>query len=121
MRTLLARQGFNDVPRDDTSMWNFVLGDDKGRLVDVHAIVFDAEGNGLYGPPEKSVLYPALSLTGMGTITNHPVKCISAEYMVKFHAGYKLDQNDFHDVSALCERFGIKLPEAHRKMIKEKA
>jgi lincosamide nucleotidyltransferase A/C/D/E len=30
--------------------------------------------------------------------------------MVKFHSGYELDENDYHDVSALCERFGMTLP-----------
>jgi len=38
------------------------------------------------------------------------VKCISPEWMVKFHSGYELDGNDYRDVSALCERFGIALP-----------
>lgn len=121
MRTLLARQGFKDVTRDDTSTWNFVLGDSKGRLVDVHAIVFDEKGNGLYGPPKKGIMYPALSLTGIGTIHNHSVKCISAEYMVTFHSGYTLEENDFHDVTALCERFDIELPLEYREMVKGKA
>jgi lincosamide nucleotidyltransferase A/C/D/E len=29
---------------------------------------------------------------------------------VKFHTGYKLDENDYHDVKVLCQRFGIKMP-----------
>ncbi len=110
LRELLEAQGYGDVPRDDTSAWNFVLGDSRGRLVDVHAVVFDAEGNGLYGPPERGVMYPAGSLTGMGDLDGYAVKCISAEYMVKFHTGYKLRESDFHDVSALCARFGIDTP-----------
>jgi len=39
LRDLLHSQGYRNVERDDTSAWNFVLGDNKGRLVDVHAIV----------------------------------------------------------------------------------
>ena len=39
-----------------------------------------------------------------------PVRCISPEWMVKFHSGYRLDENDYHDVKALCQRFGITLP-----------
>lgn len=113
LREFLERQGYLDVPRDDTSPWNFVLGDNSGRLVDVHAIVFDAEGNGLYGPPEKGVMYPAVSLTERGVIDRVPVKCISPEYMVKFHTGYELRESDFHDVAALCERFGIDYPEEY--------
>ena len=48
-RTISAK-GYTDIPRDDTSAWNFVLGDDRGHLVDVHAVVFDEHGNGMYGP-----------------------------------------------------------------------
>jgi lincosamide nucleotidyltransferase A/C/D/E len=31
--------------------------------------------------------------------------------MVKFHSGYPLDENDYRDVRALCNRFGIPLPD----------
>lgn len=121
LRELLRVQGYKDVARDDTRAWNFVLGDDEGHMIDIHAIVFDEKNNGLYGPPEKSVMYAALSLTGNGIIDGHPVRCISAEYMVKFHAGYTLDENDRKDVTALCKRFNIPLPEEYREMAKEKA
>lgn len=110
LRELLEALGYEDRERDDTSAWNFVLGDNAGHEVDVHAITFDDEGNGLYGPKEKGVMYPAASLTGTGTVNGHAVKCISAEYLVKFHTGYELDENDYRDVSALCERFGIDYP-----------
>jgi hypothetical protein len=30
--------------------------------------------------------------------------------MVKFHTGYRPDKNDYRDVKALCQRFGIDLP-----------
>ena len=79
LRELLAARGYKDVPRDDTSAWNFVLGDDQGREVDVHAIVFDRDGNGLYGPAEKGAMYPAAALTGTGAINGQVVECISAE------------------------------------------
>ena len=111
LRELLEAQGYQDVERDDTSAWNFVLGTGDGRLIDVHAIVFDQIGNGLYGPIEKGVMYPAASLTGQGTILAFPVKCISPEYMVQFHTGYKPDENDKKDVRALCEKFKIDVPE----------
>jgi lincosamide nucleotidyltransferase A/C/D/E len=35
--------------------------------------------------------------------------------MVKFHAGYELDENDYHDVSVLCVRFGIALPDEYKR------
>ncbi len=114
-RELLEAQGYTDVERDDTSAWNFVLGDDKGHEIDFHAFVFDDKGNGLYGPIEKGVMYPAASLSGTGTINGHTVRCISPEYMVKFISPwlYKLREKDFKDVSALCERFGIDYPEEY--------
>ncbi|MEX2162384.1 MAG: hypothetical protein WD751_10790 [Anaerolineales bacterium] len=112
LREHLAREDYTDRPRDDTSPWNFVLGDGAGRLIDVHAIVFDEEGNGLYGPVEQGVMYPAESLTGIGEIGGHTVRCISAAWLVKFHSGYTLCENDYRDVSALCEKFSLPLPEA---------
>jgi lincosamide nucleotidyltransferase A/C/D/E len=110
LREILEGKGYRDVERDDTSAWNFVLGDDDRHLVDVHAITFDVNRNGLYGPVEMGIMYPAGSLTGVGTIGGLKVKCISAEYMVKFHMGYSLREVDFQDVSALCTRFGIDYP-----------
>lgn len=37
---------------------------------------------------------------------------LSPEWAVKFHSGYKLKEKDLRDVSALCGKFGIRLPEA---------
>ena len=105
IRALLEARGYRDVPRDDTWECNFVLGDARGRQIDVHSYTFDAEGNLVYGVP-----YPSDSLTGNGRILWHRVQCISPEWLVKFHTGYQLDENDYHDVRALCEHFGIEMP-----------
>lgn len=120
LRQLLESQGYGDIARDDTSPWNFVLGDGNGHEVDVHAVVFDSEGNGLYGPVEKGVMYPAASLSATGVIDGRSVKCIGAEYIVRFHTGYSPRERDFRDVSALCERFGLDYPEeyAHLKKVR---
>lgn len=115
LRELLKARGYKDVERDDTKPWNFVLGDASGHEIDVHVIVFDAEGNGRYGPIEKGVMYPADSLTGTGTIDGHTVKCISAEWTIKFHSGYARKDQDVKDVAALCDRFGIEYPEEYAK------
>ncbi len=114
-RKLLEDQGYADVLRDDTSDWNFVLGDDQEHLVDVHVIVFDDKKNGIYGPVERGMMYPAASLTGTGVIDDHKVRCISPEYLVQFHSGYELQESDYRDVSALCERFGIDLPQEYER------
>lgn len=55
-------------------------------------------------------MYPSASLTGSGAIDGRPVKCISPEFLVKFHSGYELDDNDLEDVAALCNRYGIDNP-----------
>ena len=110
---LLEKLGYQNVPRDDTKPWNFVLGDGKSREIDFHVIVIDDKGNGIYGPPEKGEMYPADALVGLGRIKKHPVKCIASEYMVKFHSGYKLRESDYQDIDALCKKFGIALPEEY--------
>ena len=109
---LLEAHGYKDVPRDDTRDCNFVLGDDEGHEVDIHSYTFDAHGKIVFG-----VEYPLASLTGTGSIQGYVVKCISAEWQVKFHAGYELDEDDYHDVSALCERFGIALPDEYARFM----
>ena len=114
IRSLLEERGYTDVPRDDTWECNFVLGDDKGRQIDIHSYTFDAQGKQLYG-----VAYPFDSLTGEGSIEGQRVKCISPEWLVKFHAGYTLDENDYHDVRALCRRFGIKMPVEYEEFVRK--
>jgi len=105
LRQLLAARGYKDVSRNDSWECNFVMGDGKGHEVDVHSYTYDAHGKLVFG-----VEYPFGSLTGTGLIQGYLVKCITPEWMVKFHVGYELDENDYRDVSALCERFGIALP-----------
>ena len=116
LRALLEAHGYKDVPRDDTRDCNFVMGDEQGHEVDVHSYTFDAQGTLVFG-----VEYPFDSLTGTGTIQGYSVKCISAEWMVKFHSGYELDENDYHDVSARCERFGMALPAEYERFTRESA
>jgi lincosamide nucleotidyltransferase A/C/D/E len=38
------------------------------------------------------------------------VACISPEWLVAFHTGYDVDEQDWADVRALCDRFGIGIP-----------
>lgn len=115
LREFLEARGYKNVPQDDTREENFVLGDKQGHLVDVHVIVFDEKGNGIYGPKENGKMFPVGSLTGRGIIDGLTVRCISPKFLVKFHSGYELDADDYHDVSLLCEKFGIPLPEDFKK------
>lgn len=105
----LRAQGYDDVARGDTSPWNFVLG--RGEIeIDLHVIDIDGDGNGHLGPKD---VYPAESLTGRGRVGDREVDCISAEWMVRFHTGYDVDEDDWADVSALCAEFGIAVPPAY--------
>ncbi len=123
LREVLGARGYKDVERDDTSAWNFVSGDSKGHQVDVHAVIFDENGNGLYGPVERGTMFPAASLTGTGKVNGRAVKCISAEYMVKFISLwlYKHRDKDFNDVFALCDKFHLEYPEELLKIQNKKA
>ena len=114
LREVLAARGFAQVPRDDTEAWNFVLGDHTGLEIDVHAFTLDENGDGVYGPPDNGDYYRADALTGEGVIEGRRVRCISAGWLVRFHDGYELGETDRRDVAALCECFGMALPERFR-------
>jgi len=109
LREILAAMGFGPMPRPDTRECNFVLVDAKGREVDVHSYALDENGNNTYG-----VEYRAEHFTGTGVINGRSVRCIAPEWLVKFHSGYELDENDHRDVRLLCEKFGIPIPDEHK-------
>ena len=115
IRRLVAERGFTDIPRDDTRDCNFVMGDEQGHLVDFHTFSYDNQGNLNFGLP-----YPLDSLTGNGMIAGYPVRCISPEWLVRFHTGYLVDENDYQDVKAVCEKFEIVIPEDYQSFGKKK-
>ncbi|MBI5151319.1 MAG: alpha/beta fold hydrolase [Candidatus Pacebacteria bacterium] len=110
---LLEKKGYHRVKRGDETDWNFIVGDSEARFVDFHIINLDKQGNGIYGPAEKGQMYYAEALTGKGKIGNLEIHCISPEWMVKFHTGYKLRAQDYLDVTQLCKKFGLELPEEY--------
>lgn len=105
IRRILKLHGYHDIPRDDSHEYNFVMGDENGHILDIHTYHFDESGNLV-----KGLDYPFDSLNGKGMVGGSPVRCITLDWMVKFHSGYQLDENDYRDVKALCEQFGIPLP-----------
>lgn len=112
----LRAQGYGPVARDDTRPWNFVLGDHAGHEIDFHVVVLDAVGRGAYGPPELGDAYPAGALAGHGMVSGRPVECVAPEWLVRFHTGYNLAAKDLADVTALCARFQIPLPDEYARL-----
>lgn len=114
LREILSGKGYKQVRED--SQWNFVLADDNGHEVDVHAFIYDDAGNIVEG-----VMYPTESLTGTGTIDGYTIRCISPEHMVQFLAPWihKWPGKYLQAVSELCEKFGIELPEEHTRFTTE--
>jgi lincosamide nucleotidyltransferase A/C/D/E len=88
-----------------------VLVDAGGRQVDLHPVVFDADGNGwqdLGGGAWGA--YPADGLAGGGTVGGRQVRCLTPELQVRHHLGYPLGATDRHDLALLAERFGVAVP-----------
>ena len=111
--SFFEENAYQDVPRDDSSNWNFVMGNGEGEI-DVHVMTLDAEGNGIYGPVKRGISYPAYAFECLGSIAGLKVRCISAEYHLVSHTGYALRDKDFHDVGRLCERFGLEPPNDYK-------
>jgi lincosamide nucleotidyltransferase A/C/D/E len=113
----LERRKYRPVPRDDTRPWNFVLGDDAGHEVDFHVIAIDDSGRGRYGPPGAAdASYEPEALAWTGEIDGRPVACMPPAWLVRWHTGYPLDADDLADVTALCERFAIPLPDEYVRL-----
>lgn len=105
LREILRDRGFEELGRPDSWECNFVLKDKNGLLIDVHTYELNEYGENIFGVP-----YQGIQLTGTGSINGYLVKCISPEWMMKFHTGYTLDENDYHDVVVLARKFGLPIP-----------
>ena len=112
---LLDARGYQEIKLEIRRPHNFVLADAHGHEIDIHVIVLDEHGDGIYGPVENGEMYPADALAGTGIIAGQTVRCISPEWTIKFHSGYELKDKDYRDVSALCEKFGIELPAHYQR------
>lgn len=53
-----------------------------------------------------------------GTIDDRAVRCTTPEWLVHSHTGYEVDETDWADVSALCERFEIPIPSEYSRVRK---
>jgi lincosamide nucleotidyltransferase A/C/D/E len=82
------------------------------RRVDLHVFTFDEQGNGVQRLQNGSVgIYDKQGLSGIGTIGELEVRCLSPEIQIRFHTAHDPDEDDRHDVLLLVERFNLEAPE----------
>lgn len=110
LRRLLSGRGFDSQAGGTPS--NFVLADRSGHEIDVHAIVFDPDGNGVYQMESGDTwVFPARGFEGLGVINRLSVRCLTPEVQVLCHAhGYTPAEKDIRDMELLHTRFGVELP-----------
>lgn len=110
LRHALLAIGFDVRPGGTAA--NFVLADQRGREVDVHAIDFDQRGYGFFPLPDgRRWPFPPAAFAGRGRIGERCVRCLSADAQVQCHGqGYEPTENDLRDMERLQERFGVVLP-----------
>ena len=115
LREILGARGFHEKEGGTES--NFVLADGRGLEVDVHAIVFDKSGNGVYRMGNgEDWIFPAAGFAGRGEIMGTSVRCLSPEVQVLCHAyGYVPKEKDLRDMALLEARFGVELPSHLRR------
>jgi lincosamide nucleotidyltransferase A/C/D/E len=110
VQEVLGRRGF--AVKEGTPPHSFVLADGLGLEVDVHAVVFDDHGNGIYRMENgEDWVYPAEGFSGRGSIADQGVPCLTPTAQVLCHAyGYTPTEKDFRDMGLLEQRFGVELP-----------
>jgi lincosamide nucleotidyltransferase A/C/D/E len=115
LREVLAVRGFR--VSEGKPPHSFVLADGAGTEIDVHAVTFDGDGNGVYRMQNgEDWVYPAEGFSGWGRIGGVEVRCLSPTTQVLGHAtGYVPVEKDFRDMELLAGRFGLDLPPQLRR------
>lgn len=110
LAAVLGARGFRRKPGGSEA--GFVLRDDRGREIDVHAVEFDERGRGVFRLPDGRVWpFPAAAFAGRGRIGAREVRCLSVDAQIQCHGqGYEPTENDLRDMERLQERFGVVLP-----------
>lgn len=115
LQQLLAKKGF--VVREGSPPNSFVLANDAGLEVDIHAVSFDGDGNGVYRMQNgEDWIFPAEGFSARGLIGGMRVCCLSPTTQVLCHAhGYVPVEKDFRDMELLKKHFGVELPPQLRR------
>ena len=95
----------------------FVLGNQSGLELDIHAVIFDEQGNAIHRMENGDTwLFQAEAFTGRGILGGLTVHCLSPAAQVQCHAqGYAPTEKDLRDMELLAERFKIQLPPLLRR------
>ena len=109
----LRLRGFADDPREHSTPWHRVYADSHGREVDLHLVEFDADGTGHFGADA----FAAGTLDGVGAVGPRTVRCVRPRDLLGWYTGYEPDADDWHDVSALCTRFGLPVPPDYLRFV----
>ncbi len=102
----LRTRGFVDVHTDDRTDRNFVMGHHQHGQIDFHIVDLLENGGATYGPDWTIT---EAELNSVGTIGGRTVRCLSPTYQVRSHAGYTLQQTDYHDLQQLQRKFRLPL------------
>lgn len=110
LKDVLLAIGYQVAPGGSAA--NFILADERGREVDVHAIEFNERGYGSFQLSDgRRWPFPPAAFAGQGRIDQRQVRCLSADAQVQCHGqGYEPTENDLRDMERLQERFGVVLP-----------
>src|SRR3970282_37948 len=74
---------------------NGVLLDSAGRQGDIHPVVFNERGDGIYRMRNgEDWVFPSWGFAGRGRVLDLRVRCLSPEEQVVRHMGSELDEND---------------------------
>jgi lincosamide nucleotidyltransferase A/C/D/E len=114
---LLKPRGF--AIREGTAPDAFVMADSSGLVVDIHAITFSQDGNGVHRMSSGgNWIFPAEAFSGRGVIEGVSVNCLSLAAQVQCHAqGYTPKEKDLRDMELLQKRFNIDLPPLLRRQV----
>ena len=117
LQELLGMEGFSVQEGEPPN--SFVLANGVGLEVDVHAVSFDDDGNGVYRMQDgEDWIYPAEGFSEHGIVRGISVKCLSPTVQVLCHAhGYIPVEKDFCDMELLAEKFGVELPSQLRRCL----
>ena len=76
----------------------FAVTDPDGREIDLHPLVFQADGSALQASfdPDAPFVYPAACFV-IGTVDGVVAPCLSAEQQILFHQGYEPADQARHD------------------------